>query len=425
MKNQTLGRRITMILFLLMSLMAVILGTVLYASFRSVFLRFYNERAQDIVAIVAERTDWDALRPYMETGEMDEYTENLLEYYNSVKTNFRGVGYLYLMVPGDDHLTYILEGRTPDDDPDDINTLGDVFYYTEAEYKHLVPDVQAAKPSTDIIFSYNNIYGAYINVWAPVFDSAGAFQAMVEADIALPTFHMDLNSSVAKIIFAFMLCVLAALLFMLFYLRRNVVFPLARLTTSVDSYEHGDLHLELDQYRYNDEIKHLAVSFGDMTKRIEEYTNEVQRVTAEKERIGAELNVATQIQADMLPRIFPAFPGRTEFDIYATMNPAKEVGGDFYDFFLIDDDHLAMVMADVSGKGVPAALFMVIAKTLIKNRAQASVGEEIHPGKILAAVNNQLCEGNEAELFLTVWLAVLTISTGRLISASAGHEYPK
>ncbi|MBR0167475.1 MAG: PP2C family protein-serine/threonine phosphatase, partial [Synergistaceae bacterium] len=150
------------------------------------------------------------------------------------------------------------------------------------------------------------------------------------------------------------------------------------------------------------------------------YVKNLAAVTAEKERIGAELNVATQIQADMLPRIFPPFPERKEFDIYATMTPAKEVGGDFYDFFLIDDDHLALVMADVSGKGVPAALFMVIAKTLIKNRAQMGGT----PSEILADVNTQLCEGNEAELFVTVWLGILEISTGHVTASNAGHEFP-
>lgn len=145
-----------------------------------------------------------------------------------------------------------------------------------------------------------------------------------------------------------------------------------------------------------------------------------KRLAEEKARIGAELSVATQIQADMLPRIFPAFPERKEFDLYATMTPAKEVGGDFYDFFLVDDDHLALVMADVSGKGVPAALFMVIAKTLIKNRAQMGGG----PANILMDVNDQLCEGNEAELFVTVWLGILEISTGKGMAANAGHEHP-
>ena len=139
-----------------------------------------------------------------------------------------------------------------------------------------------------------------------------------------------------------------------------------------------------------------------------------------RQRIETELNVATQIQADMLPSIFPAFPERSEFDIYASMTPAKEVGGDFYDFFLVDDDHLAMVIADVSGKGVPAALFMVIAKTLLKNAVQTGLS----PKEALEKANNQLCENNEAEMFVTVWLGIYQISTGRLTAANAGHEYP-
>ena len=171
----------------------------------------------------------------------------------------------------------------------------------------------------------------------------------------------------------------------------------------------------------NDEIYVLANAFQTMTVRMKNYIEEVKTITAEKERIGAELNVATQIQADMLPRIFPPFPERKEFDLYATMDPAKEVGGDFYDFFLVDDDHLALVMADVSGKGVPAALFMVIAKTLIKNHSQMGNGS---PAQILMDVNDQLCEGNEAELFVTVWLAIIEISTGKGLAANAGHEHP-
>ena len=122
----------------------------------------------------------------------------------------------------------------------------------------------------------------------------------------------------------------------------------------------------------------------------------------------------------MLPRIFPAFPERREFDIYASMAPAKEVGGDFYDFFLVDNDHLAMVIADVSGKGVPAALFMVITKTLLKNAVQTGAS----PKEALEKVNNQLCENNESEMFVTVWLGIYEISTGKLTAANAGHEYP-
>jgi len=140
----------------------------------------------------------------------------------------------------------------------------------------------------------------------------------------------------------------------------------------------------------------------------------------ETARIATELDLATRIQADMVPNIYPAFPDRREFDIYATMDPAKEVGGDFYDFFLVDDDHLCMVMADVSGKGVPAALFMMASKIILANNAM--MGKT--PGKILEDTNAAICSHNREEMFVTVWLGILEISTGKLTAANAGHEYP-
>ena len=140
----------------------------------------------------------------------------------------------------------------------------------------------------------------------------------------------------------------------------------------------------------------------------------------ESSRIETELSMATRIQADMLPNIFPAFPERKEFEIYASMNPAKEVGGDFYDFFLIDDDHLGLVMADVSGKGVPAALFMMASKILIQNYTIMHRS----PKAALEATNHQICQSNREEMFVTVWLGVLDLKTGLLTAANAGHEYP-
>lgn len=161
----------------------------------------------------------------------------------------------------------------------------------------------------------------------------------------------------------------------------------------------------------------ICFTAAGRTRRLLEKQREV---TQEKERIGAELQVASRIQSDMLPKIFPAFPEYHEFDLNATMTPAKEVGGDFYDFFLVDNDHLALIIADVSGKGVPAALFMVISKTLLKNTAQTGLS----PKAVLEKVNDLLCENNQSEMFVTVFLAFLEISTGKLTYASAGHEYP-
>ncbi len=192
----------------------------------------------------------------------------------------------------------------------------------------------------------------------------------------------------------------------------------------IDQQEHGMNQdcssLAMLDIRTGDEIEHLASSIQQMEGDINNYILSLAVITAERERIGAELHVATEIQANMLPSIFPAFPDREEFDLFATMTPAKEVGGDFYDFFLVDDDHLALIIADVSGKGVPAALFMVIAKTLLKNAVQIGLS----PKDALERVNNQLCETNDAGMFVTVWLGVVEISTGQLTYSSAGHEYP-
>ena len=147
---------------------------------------------------------------------------------------------------------------------------------------------------------------------------------------------------------------------------------------------------------------------------------EYEKQKEETSRIETELTLAASIQANMLPNIFPAYPEREEFDIYASMTPAKEVGGDFYDFFFIDDDHLGIVMADVSGKGIPAALFMMISKSLVQNAA--ITGKSAH--EVLETVNNQLCANNPEEMFVTVWFGILEISTGKLQYANAGHEHP-
>jgi len=169
-----------------------------------------------------------------------------------------------------------------------------------------------------------------------------------------------------------------------------------------------------------DELENLSVTMAEMEQQLTQHEEHITRITAEKERINSELSMASRIQASMLPYIFPAFPDRKEFDIYATMDPAREVGGDFYDFFMIDGDHLGMVIADVSGKGVPAALYMMIAMNII--RSHTLLGDS--PEKILTDTNTALCSNNRMEMFVTAWVGVLEISTGRMVAASAGHEYP-
>ena len=267
-------------------------------------------------------------------------------------------------------------------------------------------------------------YGWLVSTGVPIKDGSGEICAYAFADISM-NMVKDTEQSYLITLGALLLglTILICVIYML-VVNRVLIRPVNSLSKAAASYYDSDTQTKNSfatlEIHTKDEIENLSDAMKQMEKDMNEYINDLTAVTAEKERIGAELSIATRIQADMLPRIFPPFPDRKEFDIYATMSPAKEVGGDFYDFFLIDEDHLGMVMADVSGKGVPAALFMVIAKTLIKNRAQMGGS----PSEILQYVNEQLCENNEAELFVTVWFAILDLKTGKGLAVNAGHEHP-
>ena len=176
----------------------------------------------------------------------------------------------------------------------------------------------------------------------------------------------------------------------------------------------------LKEVKTHNEIGKLSDDVTDLVVEIDDYVNEIQTISAEKERISTELSLATKIQASMIPHIFPAFPERKEFDIFGSMKPAKAVGGDFYDFSLVDDDHLVMAIADVSGKGVPAALFMMASMIILQGAARNNGS----PSEILKQTNDIICANNQQEMFVTVWLGILEISTGKLTAANAGHEYP-
>ena len=210
-------------------------------------------------------------------------------------------------------------------------------------------------------------------------------------------------------------------------MKRTLVQPINEIAEAARSYASdrragtaGNNHFAALNIHTGDEVENLGLVMADMERDLSEYEEYLKRETAEKERLNVELTLANRIQADSLPNIFPPFPDRTEFDLYASMDPAKEVGGDFYDFFLVDNDHLALVIADVSGKGVPAALFMMVAKLLIQNNTLSGCT----PARVMELVNAHLCSNNREEMFITAWLGILEISTGKVTAANAGHEYP-
>ena len=237
---------------------------------------------------------------------------------------------------------------------------------------------------------------------------------------ALDTFHEEMFHA-RNILMISVVAIVATGLASAFSTATRITDPLNTITRRVASLGVRNRQFKMeDVYRTGDEIEVLAESFAKQSARTALYIEQIQRVTAEKERIGAELDMASRIQGSQLPNLFPPFPDRKEFSLYASMDPAKEVGGDFYDFFMIDEDHMGFVIADVSGKGVPAALLMMVSRVLIKSGLQNGKS----PAETLASVNNQLCESNDEEFFVTVWLAVLELSTGNGIAANAGHEHP-
>ena len=233
-----------------------------------------------------------------------------------------------------------------------------------------------------------------------------------------------LNTGILALIITTLICAGAS-----YILRQDIVKVLERITSTAKHFAetrrntNANTSTDIFQSLPNGEITEfndLVDSLQQMEIDMNEYVVNLRKMTEDRTRIKSELELAESIQSNMLPSIFPAFPERSEFDIYALMDPAREVGGDFYDFFLIDKDHLAMVIADVSGKGIPAALFMMMSKILVKN--YVTTGSS--PAEALAAVNNTICQNNTNDMFVTIWLGNLTISTGTIIAANAGHEYP-
>ena len=403
--------------------MAAVLAAILAPSIAQLYRARMEEQYASLAfgqaSVAADLIDGDRVEQYYRTGEKDAYYEEIHRYLQDVREKL-GLKYFYVVVPEDEVMYYIWDAGVPGEDG--VCDLGD----TDAYYgggNELMHGAFAVDAEQTILITNNEEYGYLASAYVAILNKAGTPVALASVDIS-----MDMIDQQIRQFLGLTLCVVLAVLLLsifayYYYVRRILIRPLRTLHHAAIGLVENRME-DLSHFRVDvntgDELEELAHSFQYMVSELNEYIQNLSRVTAEKERIGAELDVARHIQASMLPCIFPAFPTRDEFDIYATMQPAKEVGGDFYDFFLVDDDHLAVVIADVSGKGVPAALFMVIAKTLIKDHAQLGTT----PAEVFTQVNAKLCEANEEGLFVTAWMGILQISTGHMAYVNAGHNPP-
>ena len=378
----------------------------------------YKSLAVNVARTAATFMDGDKIPGYVETKQTDAEYDRMLTDLFSIKNN-NEVLYLYVETIDLERgvATYVLDA-----DENDPCPLG-----YEAKCN---PDFEKYNDNikTDGIpgqINYTEEYGWLCTACQPILNSQGDLAAIACVDISMNEIMNDRQNFLLMLISVMVLTTLVFILIALIIVRKHIVQPLKMLTNATQSFvsdkgKEGDSQISKLNIRSHDEISQLSDAVILMEKDINAYIENLKNVTAEKERIGAELNVATNIQASMLPCIFPPFPERDEFDIYASMNPAKEVGGDFYDFFLIDEDNLALVMADVSGKGVPAALFMVIAKTLIKNYAQLGLPVD----KVFSSTNEQLCENNDAGMFVTAFMGILNVKEHVFTFVNAGHNAP-
>ena len=252
-------------------------------------------------------------------------------------------------------------------------------------------------------------------VYAPIASTNWSFAAVIPEEAIL----RPVRNMLAKQI-AIMAIGLLFILIIIVFVAKSISKPLKKLASATAKIANGNLDIELKELDGKDEIAALGQSFNKMALDLKTYIQHLTEATRSKEAVESEMRIARQIQESLLPRIFPPFPNRKEFDLFAKNIPAKEVAGDFYDFFFLNEDILAVVMADVSGKGISAGLFMAVTRTLLKTICHA----DLSPEKALEKTNDILCQDNDACMFTTLFLIYYNIKTGEISYSNAGHEYP-
>ena len=410
--------------------LTVAVSTFSYLSSKDYLEEMYAQRVISGSKSVATMLDKEDVRTIIGDGGEDSEAYSRVE--NTLNTLKRDgeITYLSLVIPDEDSVTFYIDGCVPEmgDDPANQLTYGTDVLYTDAANDEadlqkylLIWGMYAENKGTDEPLVTDNSYGYNYTAVSPILDENGQAIAEIQYILDMQEVRDHLNGFLYNMLGISFCIICAALLLYILLVKWMVLNPVEKLSEfTTEITRTGNFGKQEIEIKTGDEIEALGQSFNFMMERLDDYIKDLTVVTAEKERIGAELNVATQIQSSMLPCIFPAFPDRDELDIYATMTPAKEVGGDFYDFFMVDERHVAIVIADVSGKGVPAALFMVIGKTLLKDHTQP--GRDL--GEVFTEVNNILCESNDNGMFITAFEGVLDLVTGEFRYANAGHEMP-
>jgi len=363
---------------------------------------------------------------YLSGGKQEEYqqTQKQLDDY-CTKMN---VSLLYVIqVDTSDYASFVSIFNSVDNSVDDTTytpwELGHQRDTTNEEYQEKYRAIYEQGALYETVYRLVPTDGIHphITTMVPVKDPSGEVKAILCIQRPFRELREATRQCLLAIVVSVVLLSILASLGAIAYYKKQFVTPVQKVSDEAVRFARENTKGEpLGTISRFTEISNLASSIDTMEADILQYVEDLTEVTAVKERMSAELSVARNIQADSIPSVFPAFPDRQEFDVYASMTPAREVGGDFYNFFLIDDDHLTLLIGDVSGKGVPASLYMMVTNILASDRAR--VGGL--PSQILSYLNDDLCENGRSDMFVTVWLGILELSTGKVVAANAGHEYP-
>ena len=410
---------------LILAIFSVVICAIGYDGFTDALVEQYTTDA-----FMAANVSSMMLLPEMIDNYMIDGGDNTNWYnvYNLLKStcNSTGVEFIYVIkVDRTDynHITFVFATKNADSIYDEF-PCGYVRETTNEEYRNAYRALyEGALDSASVMRDSGNLStGRHITVMIPL-KSGTETKAIICVQVQLAKLEKARSTYVRNVVIVLIILAAAVIATQGLYLNSVLIRPVKTITAESTRFARESVKrkkkLSKSIKNKDDEIALLADSIDHMETQIVDYIQNITAITAEKQRISTELSLAARIQADALPNRFPAFPDRKEFDLYASMDPAKEVGGDYYDFFLVDDDHLCLFIADVSGKGIPAALFMMSTKSVLSNNAMKSLS----PAEILENTNNVVSK-NMQDMFVTVWLGILEISTGKLVASNAGHEYP-
>lgn len=406
---------------IMLMVFSIIVSIIGYISFTNSFKKEYDETTYHMTDTATNLVDPTRIDYYLKTnGQSNDYkrSKRYLDSY-CLKMNVSIVYVIKVDTSDYGRFTSVFNSVGADT-PYTPWEIGYQQETTNAEYVRIYKDMYENGLTHGTVYRFSDLRGAppHITSLVPIkaHDKVTAIMCIQRPmkEIRQVRFKFLAEILTAAVILGVFVSFLAS-----DFIRKQIINPIRCIASEATRFANENKRGHLpEQFARIGEISDLANSVYKMETDTLRYIDDITEITAEKQRIGTELSVASQIQENSIPNVFPAFPDRTEFDIFASMTPAKEVGGDFYNYLLIDDDHLAFMIGDASGKGIPAALFMMVTNIIVSNRAQ--MGDK--PGQILTETNNRIYEHNQADMFVTLWLGILEISTGKVTFANAGHD---